>query len=58
MKDESKEPESKSGGKKPLFAKKDFVIHQNEYHFDIKKGDDLADIPKQFKQNLKTEGVI
>lgn len=41
-----------------LKAKKDFVILQNEFHFDIKKGDDLSKIPECFHQNLKTEKVI
>lgn len=39
-------------------AKRDFVIHHNEFHFDIKRGDDLSKIPKMFHQNLKTEKVI
>jgi hypothetical protein len=41
-----------------MIAKKDFVIHQNEHHYEIKKGDDVSDIPKQFHANLKTEEVI
>ena len=41
-------------------AKKDFVIHHNKFHFEIKKDGeiDLNKIPKIFHQNLKTEGVI
>lgn len=39
-------------------AKRDFVIHQNEFHFEIKRGEDLSEIPERFYQNLKTEGVI
>lgn len=39
-------------------AKRDFVIHQNEFHFEIKEGDDLSEIPERFHQNLKTEQVI
>lgn len=39
-------------------AKRDFVIHQNEYHFEIKAGDDLSHIPELFIENLKTENVI
>lgn len=46
-------------GKEPvLVAKKDHVICQNEHFFDIKKGDELSDIPEHFIQTLKTEGVI
>ena len=39
-------------------AKKDFVIHHNEFHLVIKKGDDLKDVPKIYLPNLKTEGVL
>jgi len=39
-------------------AKKDFVIHHNEVHIEIKKGEKLPDIPEMYKENLKTEGVI
>lgn len=41
-----------------LIALKDFEIHHNEYHRQIKKGDDLSDVPAQYHQNLKTEGVL
>lgn len=42
-----------------MIAKKDFVIHQNETHIEIKAGDDLAGkIPEHFHENLKTEGVL
>jgi hypothetical protein len=41
-----------------MVAKKNHVICQNEYYFDIKKGDDLSDIPERFHQVLKTEQVI
>jgi len=43
---------------KDLIAKKDFVIHWNDYHLEIKKGDDLSKVPSRFLENLKTEGVI
>lgn len=48
------------GEVKALIAKRDFVIHQNEVHIEIKAGQDLADleIPERFFENLKTEGVI
>lgn len=41
-----------------LIAKKDFVINFNDYHREIKIGEDVSDIPKEFLTNLKTEGVI
>lgn len=41
-----------------MTAKRDFIIVQNEYRADIKKGDDLSDVPEKYHQNLKTEGVI
>lgn len=40
-----------------LIAKKDFVIHHNEIHIEIKKGDAVS-VPEKFLPNLKTEGVI
>lgn len=41
-------------------AKKDFVIHQNEIHIEIKAGDEISEklVPKRFWENLKTEGVL
>ena len=39
---------------KPL---KDFVIHMNDFHYEIKKGVEL-EVHKMFLQNLKTEKVI
>lgn len=39
-------------------ALKGHVICQNKHYFDIKKGDDLSDIPELFYQTLKTEQVI
>lgn len=53
-----KEKKSKEEKKGSIFAKKDFIIHQNEIHIEIKKGDDLSDIPDKFLENLKTEGVM
>lgn len=41
-----------------LKAKRDFVIVQNNFRLEIKKGDDLSNVPKCFIENLKTEGVI
>lgn len=40
-------------------AKRDFVIHWNDVHIEIKKGDDLDGVvPEMFFENLKTEQVI
>lgn len=39
---------------KPL---KDWVLHQNEHHFDLKKGE-TAKVPEHFLPALKTEKVI
>lgn len=39
-------------------AKKDHVILQNDFRVDIKKGDDLSEIPERFYDTLKTEKII
>lgn len=44
--------------KSDQIAKKDFKIVQNAYEREIKKGDDLSDIPGAYLENLKTEGVL
>lgn len=54
----SKEKESKAEKKPEMVAKKDFEIHQNDFHLVIKAGDDLSEVPAQFIPNLKTEGVL
>ena len=42
-----------------LIAKRDFVISQNDFYLEIKKGDDLAEsVPPAFYPNLKTENVL
>lgn len=41
-----------------LIAKRDFVIHQNDVHIEIKEGDDVSHVPERYWQNLKTENVI
>ena len=41
-----------------LIAKRDFIIHQNDIHIEIKEGDDVTELPKEFLANLKTEQVI
>ena len=42
-----------------MIAKKDFVIHFNEIHIEIKAGDDVSKtVPVMFLENLKTEQVI
>lgn len=48
-------PDKKAGD---LIAKKDFVIHQNDFHREIKKGENLSDIPERYLQNLKVEGIL
>lgn len=53
--EDTKKDSGKIKGKK---AKKDHLIVQNQYHFDIKKGDDLSEIPNIFYDTLKTEKVI
>ncbi len=51
-------PKKKRGGSGQV-AKKSHVLHQNEYHFDIKEGEPLPDgIPDHLLVALKTEGVI
>lgn len=50
MADESSRP--------AMIAKKDFVIHFNEIHIEIKAGDDVSHVPEMFLENLKTEQVI
>lgn len=41
-----------------MLAKRDFLIHQNEHHIEIKAGDDVSGVPEKFWPNLITEGVI
>jgi hypothetical protein len=53
-----KKEEKKEIKDEKLVAKKDFIINQNDHHFNIKKGDELSLVPKHFLPNLKTEGVI
>lgn len=36
---------------------KDFVIHQNEFHYELKAGEKIS-IHERFIENLKTEKVI
>lgn len=55
-KKEDKE-EVKPQSSKGRTAKKDFVIHCNDDHIEIKKGDPV-NVPEKYLQNLKTEGVI
>lgn len=44
--------------KTPLIAKKDFKIVHNDYVREIKKGDDVSDVPEMYLNNLKIEGII
>jgi len=53
--DFSRESDSMMAGK---IAKRDHIIVQNKFHFDIKKGDDLSEIPEHFYETLKTEKII
>jgi len=41
-----------------LIAKKDFVLSHNEFHLEIKVGDDLSQVPEMYHQNLKVEQVL
>lgn len=51
--------EEKSSFYASKIAKKDFIIHHNEVHIEIKKGEALPkNIEERFIVNLKTEGVI
>lgn len=54
----SDEVEIESSLPGPLIAKKDFSISHNEYVRHIKLGDDISDVPEQYHQNLRTEGVL
>lgn len=47
-------PKSELKKIKPL---KDFVIHMNEFHYEIKEGI-VIEVHKMFLPNLKTEKVI
>jgi hypothetical protein len=46
--------------KNEMIAKRDFLIVQNDVRIEIKEGDDLSvmNIPAEYMENLKTEGVI
>lgn len=44
--------------KQELKALKDFKIVHNGYVKEIKKGEDISDVPPMYHPNLKTEGVI
>ena len=46
------------GFKMKMKAKKDHLVVQNKFRFDIKKGDDLSEIPEHFYEALKAEQVI
>lgn len=58
----SEKKESKSlklaSSESKKIAKKDWLIVQNDERYDIKKGDDVSNIPAKFLVCLKTEGVI
>lgn len=50
--------EDKIDGLTDETAKRDFVICQNDFYFEIKRGDSLDKVPVKYHDNLKTEGVI
>jgi hypothetical protein len=62
MKEEKKkktdERDTTKAEKSRLTAKKNFSLHHNEYHNEIKLGDDLSDVPELYLENLRTEGVL
>lgn len=50
---ESKKPQGKS-----LVAKKDWLVVQNDFSRQFKKGEQIGDVPKHIIVALTTEGVI
>lgn len=62
MSKKSERTQEASKTKVTIRAKKDFHLFcprkVNPVDIDIKKGDDVNDVPKEFFENLKTEGVI
>lgn len=40
-----------------IMPEKDFLIHHNQFHIEIKEGLPVS-IPRKFLQNMVTEGVI
>ena len=58
MKEEKKEKKKFFESKRPC-AKKDFVLSHNDFHMEIKEGDELDEKKlEKFWENLKTEGVL
>jgi len=52
---DTEEPKKYNGN----IVKKDWVLHQNDYHKELKEGDPLpSDVPEHLLVSLKTEGVI
>ena len=51
---------NKTKSKSSRIALRDHVLHQNEHHFDIKKGDDLnkMKVPEFLNESLVTEKVL
>jgi len=56
-KEDNEAEEKPSKRNSSSIAKKDFVIHFNDDHIVIKKGD-VVNVPEKYLPNLKTEGVI
>ena len=42
----------------PFRAKKDFLMWHNDYFREIRKGDDLSDVPEKYIEQLKLENVL
>jgi len=58
MKEEEKKlPVKTKSGLKEITPLRDFVIHCNEFHYDLKKGKSI-EVDSRFLPNLKTEKVI
>jgi len=59
MDEKKKEEKETFPTKKKVIAKKDWVVHMNKHHYDIKKGDDVSHIKtKEIIESLKKEQVI
>lgn len=57
-KEETQEqPVEQKSEMKKVTPKKDFVLHFNDVHIELKKGESV-EVPTMFLQNLKTEKVI
>ena len=48
---------SSNSGESRIKPLRDFVIHQNDVHIELKDGEETM-VPKRFLENLKNEKVI